>query len=261
MFKLKTPIIKMLLCASIIASLTACSSHTHVTDNWESNNTEHWKICSECGKKTETAVHTADADWDCNSKEHWKICNVCGGKTDVSEHRLNGSDMCSICGSMVRIYEEDTYVEVYNSKGMISRNYDADGNLINETNYECEFDASGNLIKSSSYSDGVLIDETESTVINGESVVSKSTLYCDDGTVCHTLFDEKGKAINEKWYLNGAPTQESIYGTTENEYGMYYYLETLIYYNEDGGKSVTVYDENEKIISVTNYTADGSIAE
>ncbi len=52
--------------------------HEHSFDGWESDETQHWHECTECGEKTDTAGHVYDNAIDAD-------CNVCGAVREVSD--------------------------------------------------------------------------------------------------------------------------------------------------------------------------------
>ena len=54
--------------------------HEHTAAvSWSGDDTNHWKICAECGEKLEEtiAAHTV-SDWKYEGDYHWKECTVCG---------------------------------------------------------------------------------------------------------------------------------------------------------------------------------------
>ena len=65
------------------------SSHEHVASGeWQSDASQHWKVCAEDGEKLEVADHTfgewvTDNAATCNEKgKKHKECSVCGYKTE-----------------------------------------------------------------------------------------------------------------------------------------------------------------------------------
>ena len=95
--------------------------HAHSFTGWESDETAHWHVCTECGDVTDTADHIFDGDvcsvcgyvrkaedpskehvhsytgWESNKTEHWHECSVCGEKLNAADHIFDG-DVCSVCG-------------------------------------------------------------------------------------------------------------------------------------------------------------------
>ena len=84
-------------------------AHDHQSNDWESNETEHWQVCT-CGAVFHKAEHSGgtatctqratctvcgaeygdvlghDFSWTHDDNEHWKQCSRCDEKDDVSPH-------------------------------------------------------------------------------------------------------------------------------------------------------------------------------
>lgn len=71
-------------------------------------------------------------------------------------------------------------------------------------------------------------------------------------------YDDEGQWQIVKYYESGVLSTESVYKTAPTEDGTVTYPETVTEYNEDGGKTVTVYDENDTVLEQTVYDADGN---
>ncbi len=304
----------ILMALIMIAALTACSSHSHTeTGNWEVDAAEHWKVCGECGEKTQTGEHT-----------------------------LNDESKCTVCNSEIMDWGDSASVFTYDEHDNIVRTaeYDADGQLVSETVSEYAYDANGNLLKCKETVDGRLNSETEYTVSDGESIDAKYTQYNEDGskfineydgngnviklidydaegnvtlqadseyaqksdgewyeksatetytdgTKIETEYDEQHNATSrlvydadgnvtttEKWeytydesgliakekeYADGTLCKEIAYKIVAEDDGVFSYPETVTTYNEDGSKTVCVYDENNEVISETTYDASGKV--
>lgn len=167
---------------------------------------------------------------------------------------------------------------------------DAQGNTEHELRYEHTYDDANHKEKTMTYSDGVLIEETE--YINGTnedgswSMSAKTTVYHDDGTKTVTDSDEELNWFTEITYdAEGNVTEELRYEYEKNEEGedigskgyrngdlfqefaqvtnadgeVTGFME--INYAEDGGKTVCEYDENFEVIKETVYDADGNISD
>ena len=86
-------------------------AHDHQSNDWESNETEHWQVCTcgavfhkaqhsggtaTCTEKAKCAVcgaeygdvlgHDFTTSWTHDDNEHWKQCSRCDAKDDVSPH-------------------------------------------------------------------------------------------------------------------------------------------------------------------------------
>ena len=149
--------IAMLMALAMIAAMTACSSHTHTEgENWEADSTGHWKVCTECGEKTQAGDHT-----------------------------LNDESKCTVCASDVMKWDDSVSLYTYDAYENIIKmaDYDLDGNLLSETVNEYEYDANGNITGVTEYINGNLSGETEYTVSDGESIPVKYTQYNEDGSL------------------------------------------------------------------------------
>lgn len=95
-------------CTGVESTLSVVCKHSY-SDQWSSDENNHWKECREagCGERTELGAHVYDnaCDADCNvcghtrkvehsyaeawssdGEQHWHECTVCGAKADVDVH-------------------------------------------------------------------------------------------------------------------------------------------------------------------------------
>ena len=91
-------------------------------------------------------------------------------------------------------------------------------------------------------------------------------IYDADGNVTSTesweyTYDDNGFITREKAYADGVLNTETVYKIVIEDDGMFSYPETVTTYNEDGSKTVCVYDENDELISETKYDASGNVVE
>lgn len=100
---------------------TATHTHTYSTD-WVEDISNHWKQCTGCGAKTQTAAHadlnntgkcdvcgfvmtaaaghthTFATEWTETFAQHYKVCS-CGAKNEIAAHvDLNNTGKCDTCG-------------------------------------------------------------------------------------------------------------------------------------------------------------------
>lgn len=106
-----------------VSTGTGTATHTHsYAADWVEDTANHWKQCTTCGTKTQTAAHadlnstglcdvcgyvmTAQAghthsygsDWTETFAQHYKLCS-CGAKTEIAAHAdANNSGLCDVCG-------------------------------------------------------------------------------------------------------------------------------------------------------------------
>lgn len=310
---LKRNVTVLTLCLAFFVAMTACAPHSH----------------------------QAEGGWLADGKEHWKVCAEDGEKMDAGAHTLIDAFICTVCGSEVIDFGESVSVSAYDDYGYITRmaEYSADGELLSETVNEYEYDADGHMLKEKQTIDGIPSGETEYTVIDGESVVSKFTAYYEDGSKSVSDYDihgndirmvsydaegnvtfqseseyaessegewyrngyteaysdgtkiactynadgdilsrvsydadgnevetetweytygDNGHKATEKAYVDGKLTQELTYKTAQSTDESYTYPETVVEYDEAGGKTVFVYDENDNLVSETKYDAAGN---
>lgn len=302
------------ICALQLGLMTACSLHSHTeTGNWNMDVTQHWKVCDECGEKTQVGKHTFDEAARCTE------CN-----SEVYEW-----------GETVGVYTYDEYENIIRMA-----EYDMEGVLLSEIVNVYEYDDDGNMMSAKEYFDGELSCETEYYV--SDDISSRSIQYYGDGSksvtendqfgncvllvsydvdgnedmravsefaenseggwyenactetysdgtkieaeyneyganIARVLYDADGNiTAEESWeyeydadgnvtlvkeYLNDKLVEESIYKLLVEADGTMNYPETVTTYEEDGGKTVCVYNENDDLLSETKYDASGNVIE
>lgn len=288
-------------------------------------------------------THQTSGAWQVDCSDHWHVCSDCGKKLEKGAHTLDGADLCTVCGAQVVDWGESKSVYQFTENGNLLKmaDYDADGKVMTQTLYEYEYDADGNLLHASTVTDGVLMDESTYTMVDGENVVREYISYLEDGSKSVSYYDENGNTVqsvfydaegnvdlkidseyvlsadgewyesvcitteadgsryvsefsengdqtssarydaggnlvyrdtwvytyNEdgnwqsmQYYYNDVLTSETVYATVSDEDGFMTYPETVTEYEESGAKTVTVYDENDQIVSQTRYDADGKVS-
>lgn len=94
---------------------TEKETKNHSGSSYESDATNHWKKCSECGAEFEKAAHTLDkTKWEKDATNHWQICSVCNYKTKAEAHKWDNGKVtkkatcvqkgvmtytCTVCGA------------------------------------------------------------------------------------------------------------------------------------------------------------------
>lgn len=141
--------------------------------------------------------------------------------------------------------------------------YDADGQMISEDTYEYTQAADGQWYES--WRSITEADGTRSVSTYNEAGDQISLLRYDaDGSLMESYvweytYDEDGRWQSKKSYRNDVLYSETIFATVPTEDGQLTYPETVTEYNEDGSKTVTVYDQNDEILSQTHYDAGGNV--
>lgn len=167
--------------------------------------------------------------------------------------------------------------------------YDAEGNISEKYTYEYTLDDKGNVMLEKEYRDGKLYSQTEYSYKTDDPedvYASQRTYYYDDlskevvkydengATVSEVVYDaqgnvefsatyeneydDEGNFINEKKYEDGVLTCWWEYSYYTNGYSGTYVSKRTEYF-EDGDKIVTVYSEDDEIISETHYDKDGNV--
>lgn len=141
--------------------------------------------------------------------------------------------------------------------------YDADGKLTMQSDFEYAQTADGQWYEakcSTTEADG-----TKSVSEYNEDHDQISLLrYATDGSLTDSYvwdysYDADGNWQSMKYYCNDTLCAETIYATATTESGSTTYPETVTEYHEDGSKTVTVYSENDEILSQTHYDANGNV--
>lgn len=72
-------------------------------------------------------------------------------------------------------------------------------------------------------------------------------------------YHEDGTWQTMQYYRDDVLTSDTVYATVTDEYGSTTYPETVTEYGENGEKTVTVYNENDEMVSETRYDANGNV--
>ncbi len=168
--------------------------------------------------------------------------------------------------------------------------YDANGDILEELTYEYTYDKDGNIVLIKEYEDMSLTEETEysyTTYKYAESATyrSKETIYYGDekdiylynenhdfvsitqydasGEVTRLsefeyIYDDLGNCLNEKEFVNGDLTYEYEYSCRADD-PTYIYRSKHVYYDKDGYKYVTFYNEQGHVKKEIYYDNDGEI--
>lgn len=95
--------------------------HNVDEESWESDGTQHWHECVDCGEQYDQAEHQFGSacvapcgvceyvrsqghsygqQWRYDEEGHWQVCEDCGEKTLAKEHEYDNEcdDECNVCG-------------------------------------------------------------------------------------------------------------------------------------------------------------------
>lgn len=205
-------------------------------------------------------THQPSGTWEADLNNHWTTCSECGKTIDKGAHTLDGSEQCTVCGAQVIDWGDSKSLYQFNEYDDFLKmvDYDASGNVINETVYEYEYDTDGNLLYSSVIVNGFLSEENAYTTVNGERLLSEYTFYMEDGskTVCY--YDENENAVRTALYT----AEGNVDLQTESEYALssdgQWYEAVCTTTEADGGSYVSEFAENGDQTSITRYDADGN---
>ena len=97
----------------------AVTGHTY--NEWKSNNTNHWKECTDsgCSNKEYDGTHDYGKDegkdaWSYDDDSHYKKCTVCGYCIDKDAHQMGEDGKCTVCN--YDIDEKHDWIEVPEQK-------------------------------------------------------------------------------------------------------------------------------------------------
>ena len=246
-------------------------------------------VCSDCGAEIwiydeSVDVYTYNEYGDLLRMSYYDADgNMLSGLQYEYEYDADGNKLLERCHSD-GILEEETVFEAGNPL-QYTYYYD-DG-----TKSVSEYDADGNIVHSAYYdADGIVISEDWSEyayTADGESYEARATMIDIDGSKYVSEYNEQGDQIAwirydadgslkseeryeheydadgdlmaTKIYIDGTLSQEMLYTTIIDDFGSMRYPSTIIDYYSDGSKTVTEYDENDEIIALTNYDAEGNV--
>ena len=111
-----------------------------------------------------------------------------------------------------------------------------------------------------SHSDGKKIEAK----YNEYGDTTSRVIYDADGNVTSSetweyTYDDNGFITTKKEYVDGMLNTQTVYKIVVEDDGILGYPETVTTYNEDGSKTVCVYDEYNELVSETKYDASGNV--
>ena len=212
-----------------------------------------------------------------------------GVLTYESEYTLDEDDYPQLSKSVFYFDDGSKSIDQYNANGdmILNVEYDAEGNIVYQTDYEYKYDDNGQTIFYKAYRDGKVVEDFEYQYgEDGLTYASKMTFINDDGSttvqeynsdltpIKETYFDAEGNITHQVLYSyeyneNGDMLSESCTANGELQYenkmnydGEGNYLgDTLTTYNEDGTVTVEITDEYWNLITATTYDAEGNVLE
>jgi len=210
------------------------------------------------GKLLTETVYEYEYDSDGNIK---KSKETIDGRLNC-ETEYTVSDGESIETKYTQYNEDGSYfINEYDSNGNVIKmiDYDAEGNVTLQTDSEYAQSGDGEwyeVSRTEVYADSTKIKAE----YNEHSDNTARTVYDADGNETSNetweyTYDDNGFKATEKAYENGKLKEEKIYKTIVKDDEMSNYAETVITYNEDGSKTVCVYNEKEELVSEKTDTA------
>lgn len=149
------------------------------------------------------------------SEDHWHTCSGCEETLDLAVHTLDEDSICTVCGYAIYTYDDGTYeIVAYDAQGALCKSelYEADGILIYGSRYDYEYDEKGNVTSLKSYAFDPAQGHTED-VLQYEEVylpcenseydeiyMSEQTIYFEDGSKYHSVFNEMNALITSTSY-------------------------------------------------------------
>lgn len=168
------------------------AGHTQA-DSYETSESEHWKVCKDCGTEIENtrAAHTPADTYETSESEHWKVCKDCGtemkdtraahtyGDWKVTKAATTTEEgieerSCTVCGKKqtkaIDKLKEESSKEPEKEPTKEPEKEPSAGTVKNDTNTK-DNAFSGNLNETSeALADKVLTKEEKERIANGESV-------------------------------------------------------------------------------------------
>lgn len=212
--------------------------------------------------------------------------------TEENEYSLNSKSQRYVSRRTCYFDDGTKQIQEFNEHGAEVMNtlYNSEGTVIDETVRVFEHDEAGNRKHEQVYTNGSLSEEVEYSIVtvdkftmtypskityhyeNGSKVVFecdenkdmiKETHYNADGSVTKVLdyeysYDENGSLKYKNTYEDGEKIREEMYAQDEDGWR---YMSGETVYNEDGSKTVFVYNAIGEILETTKYGADGNVVE
>lgn len=211
------------------------------------------------GKLLTETVYDYEYDSDGNLK---KSKETIDGRLNC-ETEYTVSDGESIEAKYTQYNEDGSYfINEYDGNGNVVKliDYDAKGNVTLQTDSEYAQNGDGEwyeVSRTEVYADGTKIEAE----YNEYGDNTGRTVYDADGNVESTesweyTYDGNGNKVEMKYYQDGNLSEETLYKTVTDEDYSITYPETITTYNEDGSKTVCVYDENGDLVSEEHYDAE-----
>lgn len=214
----------------------------------------------EDGTLTAETIFTYEYDADGNLRFSSTV--VDGALTDESTYALIGRES-AISEYISYMDDGSKNVSTYDENGNVTLTvfYDAAGSEDSRTESEYALNADGEwyeAVSTSTEADGsvYVMEFSEMGDQTGRSIYDAAgNLVSAD--IWEYTYDEDGNWATRKNYYNGVLTEEIILATVKSEDGSMTHPQTVTEYDESGAKTVTVYDENDEVVSETHYDADG----
>ncbi|MBO5778407.1 MAG: hypothetical protein J6R82_02450 [Clostridia bacterium] len=188
-------------------------------------------------KDPEVHTHTAVEGWLVDRVNHWQLC-ACGEIIEKAAHTVE-DEVCTGCKAQVTTLNDGT-VFVYqfdeHENALLCLTYDSDGKIMCKQIGEFTYHEHGWLL-------------SELYTIYDYDADSTSTTKED------YTYDEKGNRLTEKQYEDGKLTYECEFALDADGEE---YTSKDIWYEEDGSKVVTEYDEEYNVLSEVWYDANGN---
>lgn len=181
--------------------------------------------------------------------------------TEIKYMIVDGESTPEEC---IDYYDDLRTVSIYDEHGNIIEytEYELNGKEICKTISEFEQSSTGEWFESKSTN-----TDTYGKIIasyNEYHDTLNQIMYGTDGTIESDLaweytYDADGHHATQKCYSFGKLVEETVFATVTTYDGSMTYPQTVTEYEEDGSKTVYVYNENNDILSRTVYDAAGKI--
>ena len=242
--------IAIILVLTMITVMSACSTHTHPTSDYESSThppCEHPTLDYE--------------KWGANLNKHWKTCRICHETILRDEHRLSSESKCNVCNSLILQREGFISVHTYDEHENIicMCDYDADGNEIGKIAYQYWYDDEGNITRIYEFTNNQLNSITDYHKEFEEYMIHHYEKYSNGYILSRTIYDNYGNVSGVQHFrANGYMDMCEDFQYVLNSNGEWIKTDYTIYYS-GGVKIKTKYNELGVATSKVTYDADDNI--
>lgn len=206
-------------------------------------------------------THQASGEWQMDLNNHWQACTECGKKVEKGAHAIDESEICTVCGAVLMDFGDYKSLRQYNEHDdpVKTVDYDAKGKVLTEKVFNYEYDEDGNLLHASEMSDGVLMNESEYTVVDGQSMLYSYIDYVEDGSKSVSFYDENENAVECISYNADGNEETRTYSEYKQDAAGCWYEATTTIPEPDGNTYVVERNEYGDEVGMARYDANNNL--